>query len=250
MKAQITTAVIMAAGLGTRFGKYTEAIPKGFIEAGGKPMVIRSIKTLLSCGIQRILIGTGYKKEAYEALKTRYPQIECVFSPRYSETNSMFTLYNMRQAIGGDSFLLLESDLVFERKAISSLLECEYSSAMLLTPVTKFQDQYYVEMDSDCNLAACSTDKTELTPSGELVGIHKIDTSFYQAMCRDYSTKLTTHPKLGYEYELLAVSQTILPLPVLKVPGLLWYEIDDSSDLEYAETHIVSKIDTQADARH
>ena len=65
----------MAAGLGTRFGKYTEAIPKGFIEAGGKPMVIRSIETLLSCGIQRILIGTGYKKEAYEALNTSYPQI-------------------------------------------------------------------------------------------------------------------------------------------------------------------------------
>lgn len=236
----------MAAGLGTRFGKYTEAIPKGFIEAGGKPMVIRSIETLLSCGIQRILIGTGYKKEAYEALKNRYPQIECVFSPRYSETNSMFTLYNMRQAIGSDSFLLLESDLVFERKAITTLLECEYSSAMLITPVTKFQDQYYVEMDLNGNLASCSTDKTAIHPSGELIGIHKIDTLFYQAMCRDYSTKLTTHPKLGYEYELLDVSQAILPLPVLKVTDLLWYEIDDSSDLEYAETHIVSKIDAHA----
>lgn len=251
MKAPITTAVIMAAGLGTRFGKYTEAIPKGFIEAGGKPMVIRSIETLLSCGIKRILIGTGYKKEAYEALKNLYPQIECVFSPRYSETNSMFTLYNMRQAIGGDSFLLLESDLVFERKAITSLLECEYSSAMLITPVTKFQDQYYVEMDLNGNLASCSTDKTAIRPSGELVGIHKIDTLFYQAMCDDYATKLTTQPKLGYEYELLAVSRTLLPLPVLKVPDLLWYEIDDSRDLEYAETHIVSKIDAHSAAcRH
>lgn len=241
----------MAAGLGTRFGKYTEAIPKGFIEAGGKPMVIRSIETLLSCGIKRILIGTGYKKEAYEALKNRFPQIECVFSPRYSETNSMFTLYNMRQAIGGNSFLLLESDLVFERKAITSLLECEYSSAMLITPVTKFQDQYYVEMDLNGNLASCSTDKTAIHPSGELVGIHKIDTHFYQAMCRDYSTKLDTLPKLGYEYELLAVSQAILPLPVLKVSDLLWYEIDDSSDLEYAESHIVSKIDAHSAAcRH
>ena len=251
MTAPVTTAVIMAAGMGTRFGKCTEAIPKGFIEAGGKPMVIRSIETLLSCGIKRILIGTGYRKEAYEALKTRYPQIECVYSPRYSETNSMFTLYNMRQAIGCDNFLLLESDLVFERKAITSLLECEHSSAMLITPVTKFQDQYYVEMDPDGNLAACSTDKTAIHPSGELVGIHKIDSRFYQAMCEDYATKIDAQPKLGYEYELLAVSRTILPLPVLKVSGLLWYEIDDSRDLEYAETHILSKIDTNLTAsRH
>lgn len=30
-----TTAVIMAAGLGSRFGKMTETMPKGFIEVGG-----------------------------------------------------------------------------------------------------------------------------------------------------------------------------------------------------------------------
>ena len=36
------TAVIMAAGLGTRFGQYTERIPKGFIECGGMSMIERS----------------------------------------------------------------------------------------------------------------------------------------------------------------------------------------------------------------
>ena len=65
----------MAAGLGTRFGHYTELVPKGFVEVGGKPMIIRSIETLLSCGIERIILGTGYKKEAYEALQADFPQI-------------------------------------------------------------------------------------------------------------------------------------------------------------------------------
>lgn len=53
----------MAAGLGTRFGRQTEKIPKGFIEVGGKPMVVRSVETLLECGMDRILIGTGYKRK-------------------------------------------------------------------------------------------------------------------------------------------------------------------------------------------
>ena len=117
---QIHTAVIMAAGLGTRFGQMTEKMPKGFVPFKGEPMVVNSIKTLIDCGINRIIIGTGYKKEAYEALKSTYPQIECVFSPRYAETNSMYTLYNTREAVGDDDFLLLESDLVFEKKAITS----------------------------------------------------------------------------------------------------------------------------------
>lgn len=233
-----STAVIMAAGLGTRFGQMTEKIPKGFVPFKGEPMVVNSIRTLIDCGIKRIIIGTGYKKEVYEELKAEYPQIECVYSPRYAETNSMYTLWNCREAIGDDEFILLESDLVFEKKAITSLIECTYDNAMLITPVTKFQDQYYVEMDRNCILSNCSTDKTQLKASGELVGIHKLSNSFYKKMCAEYEMILTEKPKLGYEYQLLYMSQHVMPMNVLKVDSLQWYEIDDIDDLRYAEDNI------------
>ena len=235
----ITTAVIMAAGLGTRFGQMTEKMPKGFVPFKGEPMVVHSIKTLIDCGISRIIIGTGYKKEAYETLKTQYPQIECVFSPRYAETNSMYTLWNCREAIGDDNFILLESDLVFEKKAITSLQDCEFESAMLITPVTKFQDQYYVEMDKNCVLTNCSIDKEQIKPNGELVGIHKLGNTFYKTMCAEYEKIIEEKPKLGYEYQLLYMSQHVMPMNVLKVDGLQWYEIDDVNDLKFAEDSII-----------
>ena len=228
----------MAAGLGTRFGQMTEKMPKGFVPFKGEPMVVHSIKTLIDCGINRIIIGTGYKKEVYEALKDTFPQIECVYSPRYAETNSMYTLYNTREVIGDDDFLLLESDLVFERRAISSLLDSEYDNAMLISPVTKFQDQYYVEMDENKMLTNCSTDKAQINPSGELVGIHKLSNTFYKKMCSEYEKIVNEKPKLGYEYQLLYMSQHIHPMNVLKVEGLQWYEIDDIDDLKYAEENI------------
>lgn len=237
----IRTAVIMAAGMGTRFGERTELIPKGFVPAGGIPMVERSIRTLKSCGIERIIIGTGYHKEHYEELALQIEGIECIFSPRFAETNSMYTLWNCREAVGSDDFLLLESDLVFEKKAISSLLECPAETAMLITPVTKFQDQYYVESNDDGVLTRCSVNKDELNAKGELVGIHKLSNRFYKQMCDDYARIATENPKLGYEYELLSMSQRISPVFVLNVPGLLWYEIDDVEDLTFAEKHILSK---------
>lgn len=235
----IKTAVIMAAGMGTRFGSMTEERPKGFIEAGGQAMVVRSIETLISCGIERIIIGTGYLRECYETLAKQYPQIECCFSPRYAETNSMYTLYNCRQLIGNDDFLLLESDLVFERQAITSLIDCPHPDVMLITPVTKFQDQYYVESNADGRLTNCSVNKEEVNVKGELVGIHKLSSSFYKKMCADYETKVDALPKLGYEYQLLHMSQETLPVFVLCEEGLKWYEIDDIDDLSYAEEHIV-----------
>ena len=235
----IKTAVIMAAGMGTRFGKYTETIPKGFVECGDISMVERSIRTLIDCGIERIIIGTGYYKEKYEALKSEYPQIECVFSPRYAETNSMYTLYNCREVIGDDDFLLLESDLVYERMALISLMECDAPDVMLITPVTKFQDQYYVECDAESRLTRCSTVESEVNVKGELVGIHKLSNAFFKKMCEDYSLKVEDKPKLGYEFQRLTMSQEIMKVHVLCVEGLKWYEIDDADDLAYAEEHIL-----------
>lgn len=236
---KLRTAVIMAAGMGTRFGSMTEERPKGFIEAGGKAMVVRSIETLISCGIERIIIGTGYLHECYETLAEQYPQIVCCFSPRYADTNSMYTLWNCREMIGSDDFLLLESDLVFERRAITALLDCKHPDVMLITPVTKFQDQYYVESNDEGVLTNCSVNKDELNYKGELVGIHKLSNAFYKEMCDDYSSKVDEKPKLGYEYELLSMSQHCRPVYVLCEEGLKWYEIDDIDDLQYAEEHIV-----------
>lgn len=234
----VKTAVIMAAGLGTRFGKYTELIPKGFVEYKSKSMVLRSIDTLIECGIERIIIGTGWHKESYEALMDKYPQIECVYSPRYAETNSMYTLYNCREAIGCDDFILLESDIIFEKKAITSLIESSFDSAMLITPVFKFQDQYYVQMNDKCELIDCSTDKEKIHPSGELVGAHKISNRFYKIMIEEYEKIVTEKPKLGYEFQLLDVSQRIIPMNVLRIENLQWYEIDDEQDLSFAEANV------------
>jgi 2-aminoethylphosphonate-pyruvate transaminase len=235
----IKTAVIMAAGMGTRFGSMTEERPKGFIEAGGKAMVVRSIETLISCGIERIIIGTGYLRECYEALAKQYPQIECCFSERFAETNSMYTLYNCREMVGSDDFLLLESDLVFERRAITSLINCPHPDVMLITPVTKFQDQYYVESNEEGTLTNCSTDKSQVNAKGELVGIHKLSNSFYKKMCADYALNVDQMPKLGYEYQLLFMSQHKSPVYVLCEEGLKWYEIDDIDDLNFAEENII-----------
>ena len=241
--SMVTTAVILAAGLGTRFENRTKKIPKGFIPVGGKPMVIRSIETLISCGITRIIIGTGFGKETYEALAGKYLGIECCFSPRYAETNSMYTLYNTRGAIGDDDFLLLESDIIFNRTAIEEILTDGHPDIMLITPVTKFQDQYYVEADEAGYLTNCSTDKDAIQAQGELVGIHKLSSRFYKMMCEDYAQKADQLPKLGYEYELLHMSREISPLFVLNSSDTHWYEIDDELDLNYAEKNIVPLLD-------
>lgn len=229
----------MAAGRGTRFGSRTDEMPKGFIPFNGQAMVVRSIENLIASGINRMVIGTGYHRECYERLARKYPQVETVFSPEFATTNSMETLWQCREAVGADSFLLLESDIVYEKRALDALLENPCGNIMLVADVTKFQDQYYVWADASGNLAGCSTDRNRYagTPAGELVGIHKLSPEFYAAMCADYSSKRPELLKRGYEFEIEDISSRI-PVKVMKVDGLQWYEIDDERDLAYAESHV------------
>ena len=60
-------------------------------------------------------------------------------------------------------------------------------------------------------------------------------------MCSNYSRILEEKPKLGYEYQILSISK-LLPVYVLKLETLKWYEIDDLEDRIYAENNIMQFI--------
>lgn len=234
----VDTAVIMAAGIGSRFGKMTESIPKGFVEIFGKPMIIRSIETLLACGINKIIIGTGFCKEIYESLTITYPNILCCYNQKFERTNSLWTLCNCQNLIGNRDFILLESDLIFEKRAILELIANSHENILLASDEIKFQDQYFIEYDSKGYLVNCSTNKNELIVCGEFVGINKLSSNFYKQLCRYYNNIKNELPKLGYEFGLLFISKNNIPLYVLNIHNLKWYEIDDENDLKFAQEHL------------
>ena len=79
----------------------------------------------------------------------------------------------------------------------------------------------------------------EIKAKGELVGIHKLSSTFYHQLCAEYEKIVTDKPKLGYEYQLLWMSQHLSPVYVLNAHDVKWYEIDDEDDLKYAEEKVV-----------
>ena len=58
----------------------------------------------------------------------------------------------------------------------------------------------------------------------------------------DGYTKCRKSPKLGYEYQLLDMSQRLMPMFVLNAHDVKWYEIDDELDLKYAEENVIPYI--------
>jgi 2-aminoethylphosphonate-pyruvate transaminase len=144
----IKQAVIMAGGLGSRLFDKTTSMPKGFLELGGLPIVEMSIKKLISCGIEEIVIGTGHCSEWYNDLARRIPVIKLAHNSNYSKTGSMGTLACCAPLVL-DDFLLLESDLVYDICGLHVLLNETHRNVILASGETKSGDEVYLEADTN-----------------------------------------------------------------------------------------------------
>lgn len=239
------TAVFVAAGLGSRLKDRTAQRPKGFLEVEGSALVETSLGRLRRAGIERIVIGTGYLAEHYDALAERYRgtlAIETLRSDRFETTGSMYTLYNLRSRLDED-FLLLESDLLYEQRALTALIGDPRPDAVLISGFTGSRDEVWVESDADSNLVNLSKNRAALGEAhGELVGISKVSLQTYRLMCGVMETELERTPKLDYEGALVRVSQHGRPVPVLRLADLAWCEIDDEGHLRRAIDQVLPAI--------
>ena len=126
----IRQAVIMAGGLGSRLKTRTEAMPKGFLEIDGMPIVERSIKKLFAAGVEEIIIGTGHCSEWFDRLARAYHCIKLVKNERYADTGSMGTLACCIPHVWGD-VLILESDLIYDEIGLSVLINDNRKNVIL-----------------------------------------------------------------------------------------------------------------------
>ncbi len=113
-------AVILAAGLGSRLRDH-HVLPKGFVKVHHEPIIVESLEILKQQGIDNILIVTGYGARYYEQLAKETGLFETIENQHYKTYASLYSLYCARNWIDDDC-LLLESDLVYEARAVSALM--------------------------------------------------------------------------------------------------------------------------------
>jgi 2-aminoethylphosphonate-pyruvate transaminase len=237
----VKIAAFMAAGIGSRLRGSLKSKPKGFLDIGDGPIIERSVRVLLESGIRKILFGTGYKSGFYEELERRYTEVTCVKNSGYEETGSFYTLYNMREHITED-FLLLESDLLYEKHAVSFLQEDCAENIVLASGWTHSGDEFYIEVDEHFLLMHMSKNRDELhSVYGELVGISKISYGAFGALCRWAEAHMELARKKDYEFALNSIARDV-PIVINKIDDLLWVEIDDESHLQRARSNIYPKI--------
>jgi choline kinase len=254
----IRTAVILAAGMGTRLAGELNDRPKGFLQVGDRPIIEESIECLAAAGIRDVVIVTGHHAEYYESLKretetgenARAVSVRTVHNPRFAESGSMYSLYCARDAVD-QAFLLLESDLIYEPRALRELLGHPAEDAILLSGPTGAGDEVYVAT-RDGRLAGMSKRPDTLEGvgeiAGELVGISKISDPLFRVMVRIADQAFADSLHYDYETDCLVAAGVERSIACPVVPDLVWSEIDDPDHLRRARETVYPEIRRRVNA--
>ncbi len=107
-------AIILAAGLGSRFKDITKKEHKSLLKIGDKPNLERTIEYLTDAKVEKIIIVVGYLKEKFDYLKEKYGDIiEFVYNDKYREYNNIYSFY-LAEKYFGDSFIVEADVVLFE----------------------------------------------------------------------------------------------------------------------------------------
>lgn len=95
----VDNAVILAAGLSSRFAPISYERPKGLLKVRGEILIERQIRQLKEAGITDIIVVVGYKKESFYYLEDKFG-VSIVVNREYTERNNNSSLMLVRELLG------------------------------------------------------------------------------------------------------------------------------------------------------
>ncbi len=233
----ITTALLLAAGAGTRLGPRTNGLPKCLTEVCGIPILGRLVSCLVDQGFERLLVIVGHRGDQireYLDLHASGLQIDCIDCRRYAVTNNIYSLWLAKEHIR-EPFVLIESDLVFD----SRLLGLLRSSNRIA--VARFRSHMHgtsVSFDDSGRIQSFAVGSVNgARRAYKTVNLYSLSLPLWRAVGRRLEHRIASGRVHDY-YEVVfadMAAEGVLPFQAVHFDDGRWCEIDTPNDLVAAE---------------
>ena len=238
-------AIILAAGMGKRLGEYTKNNTKCMVPVNGVPLIDRVLNQLSSLKLSRVVIVVGYEgQKLIDYIGNEYNglKIEYIFNSIYDKTNNIYSLALAKDKMQEDDTLLLESDLIFDDRLFSLVVDNPCPNLALVAKYEAWMDGTMVQIDEERNIVNFVPKEAfrheQADSYYKTVNIYKLSKEFsanrYVPFLEAYMKAMGNNEY--YENVLRILSfLDCKDLKALPITDEKWYEIDDKQDLDIAE---------------
>lgn len=229
-------AVILAAGIGSRIRSISNNSPKSLLKVGDLTILEMMISHIQDNGINEIIFVLGYLQEQIKGyVGKNFPKLNArfVINHKYAETNTGYSLMLTEDLIKGAPFIKFDADVVFDKRILKNLIECEHASCLCVDKNIKL-DAEGIKIIVDDNNQILKANKTVLPKDavGESIGIEKIDGGTGILLFKELKTmmedSINNQAYIETAYERLIKKN--VPFHALDITGLNWVEIDTRKD--------------------
>ncbi len=127
MSYKVDNAIIMAAGISSRFAPLSYEKPKALLTVRGEVLLERQIRQLLAAGIADIILVIGYKKEQFAYLAPKYG-VKLIENRQYATHNNSSSIYAARQHL--KNTYICSADNYFTSSPFAREVEQSYYAAL------------------------------------------------------------------------------------------------------------------------
>lgn len=242
-------SVILAAGVSARLRPLTDNTPKCLLKIGGKTILERTLDNLLANNLNVIIIVTGYYEEQIKSFVARkYPQLNVtyIFNKQYAATNNIYSLWMTKDLVMNNEILLMDSDILFDKKIIALLLESEYQNCLALRSDHKLSDEEIkVRLHIDKSIAEISKTVDLKHVVGESIGIEKFSAEFTNKLFEILDRKILDEKQVKIFYE--AAFQKAIDegekIYAIDIGPLKCIELDFAEDIEKANREVIKYLE-------
>lgn len=240
-------AIILAAGRGRRLKERTAYNTKCMVELNGVTLIERALR-LLDCGeIDKITIVCGYcksKLKAFVASLGINTPVAFVDNPDYESTNNIYSLGLAVQSAGAEDFVVMESDIVFEKAVLGKLLDSEWDCTAMIAKPEPWMDGDIVTVDKegciDGFIGASQYNPGDYPSYYKTVSMYKFSRKFVSGILADRLNEYMNENKERAVYESAIRLAKGFDIHTIRLNGERWYEINDIQDIDIAETIFAS----------
>lgn len=230
-------ALILAAGLGSRLRPLTDEIPKCMVKVNGLPIIDRQILNLKENGIKEIFIVSGYKEDVLIShLKEKFDDlnIKIISNKDYYKTNNMYSLNLSKEFLYKESFIMMNSDVFFEKNVISELINNSYEN-LIVCEKNNYNDESMKIIVNDGIVKCISKQISKDESYGTSIDVYKFGKNASEELFNIINQYLFVTGDLN-SWSEVAINDI---LKVLEFKSLdtdsKWMEIDNHYDLAIAE---------------
>ncbi|RLF47983.1 MAG: phosphocholine cytidylyltransferase family protein [Thermoplasmata archaeon] len=228
---KIRSAVILAAGIGSRLRPLTNNVPKCLLKINTETILEHQIENLKKCGIDNITIVAGYKADKIEKFcKDRSWDVNLIINRQYSTTNNLFSLWLAKEYLK-QGFVCLNSDIVFDAEILEILLKSEGNICLVIDKKECTEEDMKVKVENGL-IRTISKRMSREDVYGEFIGLSKFSAEGAEIFFNVLSSMPVELREKGF------VAQGIQKLIdeghkvfMVEVQGKFWADIDFVEDL-------------------